>query len=622
MRAQLRTIMSMVVVGVGLGSAMAGCETSAPPDSLQSLSVAVAASDVPKRGSEYASSKIAPKLVVEYGTLQADGRGQGGVMSFADLSDAELFALGAQFDTVFAVGIKNPGTSRGIWKGKFQISTAERGQHGNALAAQRGVRVIQRATSIPMLRVHIASAEVLGKLRKLPFVDYIEPRATATDGAFMSTCGWGPNDAETEYLTAWGTIPRSFLRSNIHRVWPYATGAGVKFVITDTGVLPTNYEIDNFTSGLSTAPGRSFAQSSIESVNGIACPHGTKLASVVAAPNNGLSITGVAWNSAVFSAHMTDSPVTATGFDAWEGIFDAAVSGATVISMAWGGLFWIDHVADEIVTRHAEGIAFVGAAGTTHTFWSQNWIVFPARMNEVLAVSSAWPDGTRDAKSHYGPQLDLVAYGNVTTTDEQGLGYSAMSRSSGATAVVTGIVALMRQRFPFISVDSIYARLKIFAGARCGIPSEFGPIVNALPAAGGFCDDGAEIWGPRQLFFTDLSDPPQSYTYTVPGPTANPATYVWSDGVIGRTRDFTFSPTYMDAQQYIGLPMATVTDQLSGESRNYFLGVTLSTGNYLPPEECHDPNGCLQVRVQRAEQRLGASSTERIRVRAAGQTVH
>ena len=153
--------------------------------------------------------------------------------------------------------------------------------------------------------------------------------------------------------------------------------------------------------------------------------------------------------------------------------------------MAWGGLFWIDRVADEIVARHAQGIAFVGAAGTTETFWSQHWIVFPARMNEVLAVSSAWPSGRRDPKSHFGDQLDLVAYGDVPTTDEQGLGLSAMSRSSGATAVVTGIVALMRQRFPFASVEDIYAKLKMYAGARCGIISEFGPIVNASAATGG-----------------------------------------------------------------------------------------------------------------------------------------
>jgi hypothetical protein len=306
------------------------------------------------------------------------------------------------------------------------------------------------------------------------------------------------------------------------------------------------------------------------------------MAAVIAAPNNGTGMTGAAWKASLFSSHMTNSPLTLTGYDAWQGIRQAANAGARVISMAWGGGFWQDATADEIVYWHVVfDRAFVGAAGTTGTTLSQSWVVFPARMAEVLAVSSAWPNGQRDPESHYGPQLDVVAYGNSPTSNRDGSGLSELARSSGATAIVTGVVALVRARFPLMSAADVYERVKAYAGPACGIETSFGPIVNALAAVGSFCD-ARGIMGPGSVWFESSADAPQVVPYNGPSLTANAASYQWSDGITTQNRSISVAPGAPGSVETRYGPWVTVTDLLSGVSRSFSLPFTVHTGPFGP----------------------------------------
>lgn len=571
-----------------VSTCLAGCYSDSPVTGDIALRAASAGEIPAARGAEYAADKKLPRLKLVDGRIDADPA-VNGIMGFEDLSSTELLSVGQQGDSIFSLGIKRPGERRGFWKGRSLVDKQGMTGAARSVAGMQGVSVVFVDTILPLLRVKIADTVAIRRLRALPFVDYLEPAQRLTTRALFSNsgCGWGSNEAETEFSTTYGTYPRSFTRSNVHRAWATGlSGAGVRIGVTDTGVLPSNYEFANFSSGLSTAAGRSFTQEATIS-GSVECPHGTKFASVLAAPRNGLSITGVAWNAAVHSTFMSTSPFLLVGEDAWHAIRNAGASGAKVISMAWGGLFWWNATADEIVYWHTTlDVAFVGAAGTSDVpLVNHDWVVFPARMAEVLAVSAANPDGTRDSESHYGPQLDVVAYGKVTSTDEGGLGLSSMANSSGATAVVTGVVALMRERFPFLNSEDLYARIRTTAGTACGPWTAFGPVLNALPAVGGFCDSD-ETTGMRDVFFTSQDDSPVAILLTAPAPRGNAATFLWSDGATSRERYATVSPQAINAVTYVPMPWVTVTDLRSGEVKVYageFRVTTGDPGAYCPP---------------------------------------
>jgi Subtilase family len=538
---------------------------------------------VPTRGAEFAARHVTRErkgtsLATAEAALEAPG-----ILSADDFSDAELFALGAETDTVFSVGIKQPGTARGIYRGRRQINAAQQRAFIAVMGNHSSTRVLETAGRLPMVRVHLSDVSGLARIRKLPFVDYVEPRQVRGATRFMSGCenNFEPNDKPTAYGTAYGTIATSFIWSKLDQAWSITNGSGVKIGLTDSGVYPGNTEFVNFTSGASAVPGRAYTETSLLS-GSVQCNHGTRMAAVQAAPNNGVGVTGAAWGAALHSVRSVNSAWTVTGWDAWAGIADASDAGAKVISMAWGGAFWSWSVADEIDFGFYErDIVFIGAAGTSGTFLPQNWVAFPAMMPEVLAVSSTRPNGTRDAESHYGPELDVTAYGDVPTTDQSGAGLSGLGRSSGATAVVTGVAALVRSRFPFLNAPDVYARIKSYAGSTCGIHTTFGPVVNALPAVGSFCDE-LPIAGPGSVWFESSTDAPQTLPLHAPSLMGNPAGFQWSDGSTVQSRSFTVEPGAPGSVELRYAPWVTVTDLLSGHARSFVHSFEVHTGPFGP----------------------------------------
>lgn len=162
--------------------------------------------------------------------------------------------------------------------------------------------------------------------------------------------------------------------------------------------------------------------------------------------------------------------------------------------MAWGSDNFSTAIFDELarlwITRD---VLLVGAAGTSKAWLLNNYVVFPANLPFVMAVSAANLDGNRNAASHYGSELDIVAYTPVGVPDYR-FGYSdaEVGNSSAATAVVTGVAALVRNRYPAFTNQQVFAKLTSTAGGTCGIGSSFGPIVNALAAIGSFAPVTAE----------------------------------------------------------------------------------------------------------------------------------
>lgn len=419
---------------------------------------------------------------------------------------------------------------------------------------------------MPIVWLKLPSLDALERLRLMPFVDYVEP-AGLPGLSYASGCDWPSNDTSGEYDANGDWLPLSYSRSHVDRAWEYsnAAGAGVWIGETDTGVsvgLPGDFGI-NFNSGLSV--NRSFLSTVTGGGSGISCSHGTRMAGIMAAPRNGSGAQGVAWKANLYSAKQdnTVAPVNAT--DAFQAIRDVANGGARVISLAWGTLYWSDAVSDEIDRLFSlpsgQDVVFVGAAGTSFAGSNQNNVIFPAEKSEVLAVSAADFNGVRDAQSHYGPELDVVAYQSTGTTGNASM--SKLEHSSAATALVAGLAAIVRGRFPNESNVQVMNRIKSTAGVTCGTSTQFGPIVNAEAAIGGLCVYNGAPSGQSVVAFTSWGDPDPVYANYSVNVTGGVGPYLiqWSNGATGTSATYTWA-----RGNYQYDVTATITDLGSGVS--------------------------------------------------------
>lgn len=508
------------------------------------------------------------------------------IRGFSTLSDVDLFSEGARIDSVFSVGLKSPGTQRGYWRGKQLASEQDVKTAREAIRQIPEVKVLWEDSILPLVRVKATSSRGISVLRKLPYLDYINPTLIPREGEYQdSGCDWPslatPLRTSPDYPDAY---PESYWRSQIDLAWRSTQGAGITIGLTDTGISPYDAElVGNFSTGLSS--GRTLTQGSIAGTNSM-CSHGHRMAGVIAAPMNGTGLAGVAWKANLYSVQASNTVLNYQGDDQMLAIRMVGNGGAKVITMAWSAAWTHDDIGDEISRLYYQNdVVFVAAAGTSPSGLPKNYVVFPANKLEVLAVSSADFNGGRNPESHYGAELDLVAFGAVGATGVFGSPLTELGASSSATAIVSGVAALVRSRYPTMRNYEVYAQMKNTA-ALCQLSTGFGPIVNALAAVGSFCGPG---WIASPIVSFDSANSPAQTVTVSPyvSTTGNALSYWWNtNGSTASSYSMTVYPGPVNGQETQGPSYGVkVTDTFSGEARWYFGNVIVRTGGQ-PPQDC------------------------------------
>lgn len=230
----------------------------------------------------------------------------------------------------------------------------------------------------------------------------------------------------------------------------YATYNGYYWAwIIDTGI-----DLDHPDLNVKTSWGRSFVgyTNSANDDDG----HGTHVAGIVAARNNGIGTVGVAAGAGVVPVKVLNS----SGSGAWSDVlagFNYAAGAAwsgDVINLSlggtapsaweefWGGIFGDDRLALENAIRDAgaNGIYVTIAAGNENRHANQ---ATPARVNGTKVYTiSAMDSGRRIASfSNYGNgPVDYAAPGVSIRSTYIGGGYAYMDGTSMAAPFVAGII--------------------------------------------------------------------------------------------------------------------------------------------------------------------------------------
>ncbi len=230
---------------------------------------------------------------------------------------------------------------------------------------------------------------------------------------------------------------------SIHQI---STGKNVTVGILDTGVDRWHPELTDkivYTRNLVDHDQDSFDSDE----------HGTAVAGVIAsAANNDLGIVGVAPDVQlmVFKACHQAKASRRTSCDSVsiiKALGDVLVQQPDILNLSLSG------PGDAIIERllrevYRKGIVLIGAVDESGGLAES----FPANMEEVIAVGTA-------INLEDGLARMLLAPGTDMLTTAPGATYGFKSGSSMATAYVSGIVALMKERSPALSNAEVYEDL-------------------------------------------------------------------------------------------------------------------------------------------------------------------
>lgn len=265
-------------------------------------------------------------------------------------------------------------------------------------------------------------AESITRLQNCKGVQYAEPNYVAQIADTI------PNDP------GWGNQYGLF---NIRapQGWDYTTGStAIAIAILDTGVDLTHPDLAS-----KIVPGYDFANNDNipQDDNG----HGTHVAGIAAAiSNNGIGVAGVSWGARIMPIKVLNAAGSGSFANVAAGIVWAADNGAQVINLSLGGSSPSAVLQDAVNYAYGKGVTLVAATGNS----GSNFVLYPARYPNVIAVAATDSSNTHAAFSNFGPEVDVAAPGVAIHSTTIGNNYGYLSGTSMAAPFVSGLAAILR----------------------------------------------------------------------------------------------------------------------------------------------------------------------------------
>lgn len=268
---------------------------------------------------------------------------------------------------------------------------------------------------------------------------------------------------------------------HVTRAWEGSQGAGAVVALLDTGVDPAQPDLVH-----SVISGPDYTDSGRMPGGPFWGIHGTEMASLIAGHGHGASnadgIVGIAPKATVLSVRVTldhGDPLLA----------DPGIAGGLPHAIARGIRYAVRHSADVIdlpldpvLTPGAPGaggsdeeqkavrfalahhVVLVAPAGDDAT--TLNTVNYPAAYHGVISVGAFGKTFTRAPFSSVQSYVKLTAAGAGMVAATPAGKYVQVNSTSAASAVVSGIVALIRAQFPKLSVAQVTRALISGVGSR------------------------------------------------------------------------------------------------------------------------------------------------------------
>jgi hypothetical protein len=330
----------------------------------------------------------------------------------------------------------------------------------------------------------------IGELRRLPEVEYAEPnyvyriQSSLNDPFLATKQSWGQ-----PYDDLWG----------LHKIaapqaWNISTGAGVLVAVIDTGCdirhsdiagniwinqgeISANGIDDDDNGHIDDVNGWDFVNqdNDIQDNHG----HGTHISGIIAASgNNGLGIAGVAWGAQIMPVKGLDDSGRGNNAELANAILYAVQNGARVLNLSWGERKFSQVLEDALSMAASQNVVVIAAAGNNSEYSYQ---FYPANSRSVITVGASDHADSRPIFSNFGDSIDVLAPGGDDSDNSAaqihknilslrastlgadyslpilsvGDGYLRQEGTSMAAAYVSGLAALILQRFPSATPEEV-----------------------------------------------------------------------------------------------------------------------------------------------------------------------
>lgn len=214
--------------------------------------------------------------------------------------------------------------------------------------------------------------------------------------------------------------------------WDISPGAaGITVAVVDSGVDGTHPDLAS-----RMVPGYNFYSNNTDTsdVHG----HGTWVSGTVAAAgNNGIGVSGVAWQARIMPVRVSDSSGVAYISAIANGIMWAADHGARVVNASFSGMASSPTITNAAQYARTRGTVLVASAGNC------GCVDATAENVYVLSVGATDQSDNLASFSSRGNYVDVSAPGVGIVTTGKGGTYVSASGTSFSSPIVAGIVALM-----------------------------------------------------------------------------------------------------------------------------------------------------------------------------------
>jgi subtilisin family serine protease len=247
---------------------------------------------------------------------------------------------------------------------------------------------------------------------KISFLPSESLKAEFVVGALSETTDWG------------------MLASGIPDAHKHTKGAGITVAVLDTGCASHIDLNANLLPGINCSDAHDVTDKA---------GHGTHVAGVIAALENGVGVIGVAPEAKILPIKVLDDSGRSGFTQIEKGIRAAIAAKVDIINMSLGAPNTApDSFYAAIKDAHNAGIIMVAAAGNDSG--AVNW---PARYEEVIAVSAIDNQGNLANFSSHGDQIDFGAPGvNIYSTYLNNQ-YAVLNGTSQAAPFISGVCALL-----------------------------------------------------------------------------------------------------------------------------------------------------------------------------------
>jgi type VII secretion-associated serine protease mycosin len=261
---------------------------------------------------------------------------------------------------------------------------------------------------------------------------------------------------------------------DVDTAWSVTRGAGVTVAVIDSGVNP---HVSDLSGSVSTGP--DYTRVTTSPANGDWGVHGTWMASLIAGHghDDGLDgVTGIAPRARILSIRVIpdrDDPhyrkyereqETVIQQSLADGIRYAVTHGAKVISMSIGYSSRSRPVRAALQQAYERGVVVVASAGNSGGPAGSSKAgdapeSFPADYPGVISVGAVKSDGTVAGFSSANLSVQVAAPGVKVLAQGRDGEYWLVSGTSPACALVAGVAALIKSKYPRLAPDLVASAL-------------------------------------------------------------------------------------------------------------------------------------------------------------------